>query len=94
MNTSSYFKITILITASLSFIACDKEKENSHKTITFNVGFEELKTHQGIYKDKTNDKEEIFFVKTNFNPYIRFYDLSGKSTDSISLKQQIGRAHV
>ena len=50
MNTSSYFKITILITASLSFIACDKEKENSHKTITFNVGFEELKTHQGIYK--------------------------------------------
>ena len=94
MNTSSYFKITILITASLSFIACDKEKENSHKTITFNVGFEELKTHQGIYKDKTNDKEEIFFVKTNFNPYIRFYDLSGKSTDSISLKQaedSIGR---
>ncbi len=64
------------------------------KDLVINVGFDNLKMHQGIYLDKQTKKEEIFFVKTAFNSCIKFYDLTGKQVDSISLKkaeQELGR---
>lgn len=73
------------------FCSCKKEKEHP-ETVTFDVGFEELKNYQGICKN--NEEEEVYFFKAKFNPQVKFYDLEGNLKDSISLQQiedRIGR---
>ncbi len=90
-----YFYIIISFSIALFLISsCNQRKANTNKSVVFDVGFEDLKTHQGIYKNKENGNEEIYFFKANFNPQIKFFNLSGELIDSISLKlieDKIGR---
>lgn len=78
-------KITLIILLSILASCQNQDRLTKQNPICFNVGFEDLKTHQGIYNDSETNDEEVYFFKSRYNPCIQFYDLNGNLTDSISL---------
>lgn len=87
-----YYSIIVFFLIILSVCSCKKEKKEHANSVTFDVGFEELKNYQGILQH--NGAEEVYFFKSQFNPQVKFYDLDGNLKDSFSLQQvenKIGR---
>lgn len=94
MVKDSVLKNIIIYSSALLFFSCNMKNGNAvSEYVTFNIGFDELKTYQGVLKNQ-DGSEEVYFYKTNFHPIIKFFDLNGCLTDSISLERvakDIGR---
>lgn len=73
------------IAALFLICSCNQVQRSISNTVVFDVGFENVNMHHGIVYDPTLGEEEIYFVKTEFGPHIKFYDLKGRFSDSISL---------
>lgn len=84
------FESFLLLFFLFSALSCaDKAENKKNSTVMFHVGFDTYKHFQGVYTDPVTGEQEIYFFKSEFNPRILFFDLSGRKTDSICLAKTV-----